>query len=175
MSRRRTRGRRKARRVPVSWRWSAPACRGAVSAHVYPVRHVSSAAVTDPDRERAGQGPSRSGSDHGGRRLRPEPPEPAGSPACKCISASVCCHSRRTRRTTIAPVSSRGADSARPGPRADRSRDDQPLPARGAGPHPGERINQEVLYYLSTGVAAGMLIPDAADPSMKTLRVVASA
>jgi arginine decarboxylase len=38
---------------------------------------------------------------------------------------------------------------------------------------PGERINQEVVDYLTTGVAAGMLIPDAADPEMKTLRVVA--
>jgi arginine decarboxylase len=38
---------------------------------------------------------------------------------------------------------------------------------------PGERINSEVVDYLTTGVAAGMLIPDAADPEMKTLRVVA--
>jgi arginine/lysine/ornithine decarboxylase len=38
---------------------------------------------------------------------------------------------------------------------------------------PGERINREALDYLTTGVAAGMLIPDAADPSLKTLRVVA--
>jgi arginine decarboxylase len=39
---------------------------------------------------------------------------------------------------------------------------------------PGERINREALDYLTTGVAAGMLIPDAADPSLKTLRVVAT-
>src|SRR3954468_21745120 len=38
---------------------------------------------------------------------------------------------------------------------------------------PGERVNREVIDYLTTGVAAGMLIPDAADPEMKTLRVVA--
>src|SRR4051795_9132888 len=38
---------------------------------------------------------------------------------------------------------------------------------------PGERVNQEVVDYLTTGVAAGMLIPDADDPEMKTLRVVA--
>jgi arginine/lysine/ornithine decarboxylase len=38
---------------------------------------------------------------------------------------------------------------------------------------PGERITQEVLDYLTTGVAAGMLIPDAADSSLKSLRVVA--
>jgi arginine/lysine/ornithine decarboxylase len=38
---------------------------------------------------------------------------------------------------------------------------------------PGERISQQVLDYLTTGVAAGMLIPDAADPEMKTVRVVA--
>src|SRR5215213_9632117 len=39
---------------------------------------------------------------------------------------------------------------------------------------PGERINREALDYLTSGVAAGMLIPDAADPSLKTLRVVAA-
>jgi arginine decarboxylase len=33
---------------------------------------------------------------------------------------------------------------------------------------PGERITQEVLDYLTTGVPAGMLIPDAADPELKT-------
>jgi arginine/lysine/ornithine decarboxylase len=38
---------------------------------------------------------------------------------------------------------------------------------------PGERITQGVLDYLTTGVAAGMLVPDAADPSLGTLRVVA--
>jgi arginine/lysine/ornithine decarboxylase len=38
---------------------------------------------------------------------------------------------------------------------------------------PGERITQEVLDYLTTGVQAGMLIPDAADSSLKSLRVVA--
>jgi arginine decarboxylase len=38
---------------------------------------------------------------------------------------------------------------------------------------PGERISQEVVDYLTTGVAAGMLVPDAADSSMETLRVVA--
>jgi arginine/lysine/ornithine decarboxylase len=38
---------------------------------------------------------------------------------------------------------------------------------------PGERITREVLDYLTTGVAAGMLIPDAADPELKSLRVVA--
>src|SRR3954452_16720237 len=39
---------------------------------------------------------------------------------------------------------------------------------------PGEVINEEVLAYLATGVEAGMLIPDAADPSMKTVLVVAA-
>jgi arginine decarboxylase len=38
---------------------------------------------------------------------------------------------------------------------------------------PGEIISQEAVDYLTTGVAAGMLVPDAADSSMKTLRVVA--
>jgi len=37
---------------------------------------------------------------------------------------------------------------------------------------PGERISQEALDYLTSGVAAGMLVPDAADPSLETLRVV---
>jgi len=37
---------------------------------------------------------------------------------------------------------------------------------------PGERITAEVLEYLTSGVAAGMLIPDAADPGLTTLRVV---
>jgi arginine decarboxylase len=38
---------------------------------------------------------------------------------------------------------------------------------------PGERVTQEAVDYLTTGVQAGMLIPDAADSSMETLRVVA--
>jgi arginine decarboxylase len=38
---------------------------------------------------------------------------------------------------------------------------------------PGERVTQEVVDYLTTGIAAGMLIPDAADPSLESLRVVA--
>jgi arginine/lysine/ornithine decarboxylase len=38
---------------------------------------------------------------------------------------------------------------------------------------PGEVINQEVVDYLTTGLAAGMMIPDAADAELKTVRVVA--
>lgn len=38
---------------------------------------------------------------------------------------------------------------------------------------PGEVITEEVLAYLRSGVAAGMLVPDAADPSIETVRVVA--
>jgi arginine decarboxylase len=38
---------------------------------------------------------------------------------------------------------------------------------------PGERIGREVVDYLTSGVRAGMLVPDAADPSMEILRVVA--
>jgi len=37
---------------------------------------------------------------------------------------------------------------------------------------PGARINPAVVDYLRTGLAAGMVIPDAADPSLETLRVV---
>ncbi|WP_318205683.1 ornithine decarboxylase [Streptomyces sp. SCL15-4] len=36
---------------------------------------------------------------------------------------------------------------------------------------PGEVITREVVDYLTSGVAAGLLIPDAADPSAETLRV----
>lgn len=38
---------------------------------------------------------------------------------------------------------------------------------------PGEKINGAVIDYLRTGAAAGMVLPDPADPSMKTVRVVA--
>jgi arginine/lysine/ornithine decarboxylase len=38
---------------------------------------------------------------------------------------------------------------------------------------PGEVITAEVVDYLRTGLAAGVLIPDAADPSLETIRVVA--
>lgn len=37
---------------------------------------------------------------------------------------------------------------------------------------PGERITAEVVDYLRSGVAAGMLIPEAADPTVESLRVV---
>jgi arginine decarboxylase len=39
---------------------------------------------------------------------------------------------------------------------------------------PGERITTEVVDYLVSGVAAGMLIPDAADPKLETVKVVAA-
>ncbi len=38
---------------------------------------------------------------------------------------------------------------------------------------PGEVISRGALDYLTTGVQAGMLVPDVADPSLKTVRVVA--
>ncbi|NHC14306.1 aminotransferase class I/II-fold pyridoxal phosphate-dependent enzyme [Motilibacter deserti] len=38
---------------------------------------------------------------------------------------------------------------------------------------PGELITAEAIDYLVSGAKAGMLIPDAADPSMETVRVVA--
>jgi lysine decarboxylase len=37
---------------------------------------------------------------------------------------------------------------------------------------PGERITAEVIDYLRTGIGAGMVIPDAADPQLHTVRVV---
>jgi arginine/lysine/ornithine decarboxylase len=38
---------------------------------------------------------------------------------------------------------------------------------------PGERITAEVLEYLRTGLAAGMVLPDPADESLETVRVAA--
>ncbi|WP_396784048.1 hypothetical protein [Microbispora sp. H10670] len=38
---------------------------------------------------------------------------------------------------------------------------------------PGEIITEPVLSYLTTGLDGGMDIPDASDPTLKTLRVVA--
>ncbi|ONM50070.1 aminotransferase class I/II-fold pyridoxal phosphate-dependent enzyme [Nocardia donostiensis] len=38
---------------------------------------------------------------------------------------------------------------------------------------PGEQINEAVVEYLTSGVAAGMNVPDAADPQLRTIRVVA--
>jgi arginine/lysine/ornithine decarboxylase len=38
---------------------------------------------------------------------------------------------------------------------------------------PGEVFRQETLDYLRSGLAAGMLIPDSADPDLETIRVVA--
>jgi arginine decarboxylase len=38
---------------------------------------------------------------------------------------------------------------------------------------PGERITAAVVDYLRTGLAAGMLVPDAADPELTSFRVVA--
>uniref|UniRef100_UPI003FCF187E aminotransferase class I/II-fold pyridoxal phosphate-dependent enzyme n=1 Tax=Streptomyces sp. 8N616 TaxID=3457414 RepID=UPI003FCF187E len=37
---------------------------------------------------------------------------------------------------------------------------------------PGERLTEPVLHYLRTGVAAGMHLPDAADPALGTVRVL---
>lgn len=39
---------------------------------------------------------------------------------------------------------------------------------------PGERLNDAVLDYLCSGVNAGMNLPDAADPSLNTIRVLAT-
>jgi arginine decarboxylase len=38
---------------------------------------------------------------------------------------------------------------------------------------PGERVTAELLAYLRSGLAAGMQLPDPADPSLQTIRVVA--
>jgi lysine decarboxylase len=39
---------------------------------------------------------------------------------------------------------------------------------------PGERLNGAVIDYLRTGLAAGMNVPDPADPTLQTIRVVAA-
>jgi arginine/lysine/ornithine decarboxylase len=36
---------------------------------------------------------------------------------------------------------------------------------------PGERINQAVVDYLTSGVSAGMVLPDPGDPTLQTVRV----
>ena len=38
---------------------------------------------------------------------------------------------------------------------------------------PGERITAPLIKYLTSGLAAGMQLPDPADPSLRTIRVVA--
>lgn len=38
---------------------------------------------------------------------------------------------------------------------------------------PGERVTGEVLDHLATGLRAGMVLPDPADPQLGTVRVVA--
>jgi arginine decarboxylase len=37
---------------------------------------------------------------------------------------------------------------------------------------PGERINEAILEYLRSGLNAGMVLPDPADPKLETIRVV---
>lgn len=39
---------------------------------------------------------------------------------------------------------------------------------------PGERLTEPVVRYLTTGLKAGMNLPDASDPELKTIRVVAA-
>jgi lysine decarboxylase len=38
---------------------------------------------------------------------------------------------------------------------------------------PGELLNAGVLDYLRSGLSAGMALPDAADPTLQRIRVVA--
>ena len=37
---------------------------------------------------------------------------------------------------------------------------------------PGERINEPVVDYLLSGLEAGMVLPDPADPTLKRIRVM---
>ncbi|MFE0360998.1 hypothetical protein [Streptomyces griseoaurantiacus] len=54
------------------------------------------------------------------------------------------------------------------------TRSDSPCPPGVPVVAPGEVITREVVDYLTSGVAAGMLIPDAADPTARTFRVTAT-
>ncbi|MFJ3981817.1 aminotransferase class I/II-fold pyridoxal phosphate-dependent enzyme [Streptomyces fungicidicus] len=47
-----------------------------------------------------------------------------------------------------------------------------PYPPGIPGVLPGERLTEPVLRYLRTGLAAGMYLPDPADPALDTVRVV---
>jgi arginine/lysine/ornithine decarboxylase len=38
---------------------------------------------------------------------------------------------------------------------------------------PGERISADVIDYLKTGLQAGMVLPDPADPTLETIRITA--
>ncbi|HWG63346.1 MAG TPA: ornithine decarboxylase, partial [Streptosporangiaceae bacterium] len=57
--------------------------------------------------------------------------------------------------------------------RAHLRRADHPYPPGIPVIIPGERITAELFSYLRSGVAAGMQLPDPADPSLHTIRVVA--
>jgi len=37
---------------------------------------------------------------------------------------------------------------------------------------PGERITAPIMGYLTSGVRAGMVIPDASDPELSRIRVL---
>jgi arginine/lysine/ornithine decarboxylase len=39
---------------------------------------------------------------------------------------------------------------------------------------PGERLTEPIIDYLRSGLAAGMAIPDATDPSLDTFRISVS-
>jgi arginine decarboxylase len=51
-------------------------------------------------------------------------------------------------------------------------RTDHSLPAGQPDDHPGERIATQLLDYRRSGLAAGMQLPDPADPSLDTIRGV---
>jgi hypothetical protein len=73
------------------------------------------------------------------------------------------------KQASSARLSSPGAGRSRP----DLRRDDQPYPPGIPAMLPGEQITEPVVTYLTTGAAAGFLIPDAPGPQMQTIRVVA--
>ncbi|GAA3624422.1 hypothetical protein GCM10022267_08170 [Lentzea roselyniae] len=49
-----------------------------------------------------------------------------------------------------------------------------PYPPGAPAVLPGEVITDDVLDYVRSGLAAGMQLPDPADPELKTVRVVSS-
>ncbi|TFV55905.1 hypothetical protein E4P41_16460 [Geodermatophilus sp. DF01-2] len=133
-----------------------------------------------------------------GRRADPRPPELVGTGV---LASDVLSpdgpHDRRGSQKVVPRAEQLMADAvgvdhlaerAMP-PRDAFSAPGEPVPAAQAvgrmaaepvNPHPpgvpvlapGERISPQAVDHPVTGVRAGMLVPDAADPSMETLRVV---
>jgi arginine decarboxylase len=96
-----------------------------------------------------------------------EPPEPVTLPSADGLELETV---MRPRDAFFAPVEQVPIDRAVGRVAAEMV---SPYPPGVPVIAPGERITAEVVDHLTSGVAAGMLIPEAADPELKSLRVVA--